>query len=67
MCIRDRNIYQAEDGAYHVSGTCAVAGLGPRTERDGSIAYYLSEPVVDEDVKAVGVLLIVTAELMKMD
>ena len=65
--VLEQNIYQAEDGAYHLSGTCAVAGLGPRTERDGSIAYYLSEPVVDDDVKAVGVLMMVTAELMKMD
>ena len=65
--VLEQKIYQADDGAYHLSGTCAVAGLGPRTERDGSIAYYLSEPVVDDDVKAMGVLMMVTAELMKME
>ena len=27
--VLEQNIYQAEDGAYHLSGTCAVAGLGP--------------------------------------
>ena len=65
--VLEQKIYQADDGAYHLSGSCAVAGLGPRTERDGSIAYYLSEPVVDDDVKAMGVLMMVTAELMKME
>jgi len=65
--VLKEKFYQAGDGAYHLSGTCAVAGLGPRTERDGSVAYYLSEPVVDDDVKAVGVLMMAAAELMKME
>ena len=54
-----------KDGIDHLADTCAVAGLGPRNERDGSVGYYLSEPVVDDDVKAVGVLMMVTALLMK--
>ena len=54
-------------GIFFFQKSAQAAGLGPRTERDGSIAYYLSEPVVDDDVKAVGVLMMVTAELMKMD
>ena len=54
-----------EDGVFHLSGTCASAGLGPREERDGSRSYYLSEPVVDDDVKAVGVLMMAAAEAMK--
>ena len=56
-----------EEGNPHLSGTCAVAGLGPREERDGSVAYYLSEPVVDDDVKAAGVLMMVTAELLNKE
>lgn len=65
--VVEQKLYQAEDGTVHLSGTCAVAGLGPKTERDGSVAYYLSEPVVDDDVKAVGVLMMATAEMIKME
>ena len=45
-----------ENGVPMLSGNCAVAGLGPEgdTRRDGSIGYYLSEPVVCNDHKGVG-------------
>ncbi len=44
------------DGKLELTGICAVAGLGPETNRvrDGSVAYYLSEPVVSNDAKGVG-------------
>ena len=42
------------EGIYHLEGICAVAGLGPGNKRDGSVAYYLSEPVVADDAKGVG-------------
>lgn len=43
-----RDIYLIEeDGAYHLHGICASAGLGPgpdnRTDRDGTPEYYLRE------------------------
>lgn len=63
--VLKQKFYTDKDGIGHLADTCAVAGLGPRNERDGSVAYYLSEPVVDDDVKAVGVLMMVTALLMK--
>lgn len=62
--VLEKKLYIDEKGNPHLSGTCAVAGLGPRKERDGSIAYYLSEPVVDDDVKAAGILMMTTAELL---
>ncbi len=38
-----------KDGRYVLDGICGSAGLGAgpdnRTDRDGSVAYYLSEPV----------------------
>lgn len=47
------------DGFVNISNVCLVAGLGPakKPERDGSFAYYISEPVVDNDNKAFGALL----------
>lgn len=65
--VLDQKLYVDEAGQSHLSGTCAVAGLGPRNERDGSVSYYLSEPVVDDDVKAMGVLMMVTAELTALE
>lgn len=43
------------DGTISVTSVCSVAGLGgdPRY-RDGSFEYYISEPVRDDDPKAVG-------------
>lgn len=50
-------------GAPRMSGICEVAGLGgfDGRYRDGSPAYYLSEPVVDDDPKGVGPLMMCTA------
>ena len=62
QAVLDQKLYEDKDGVCHLADTCAVAGLGPRNERDGSVAYYLSEPVVDDDVKAAGVLMMATAE-----
>lgn len=52
------------DGHLHLGGTCAVAGLGPRHERNGSVEYYLSEPVVEDDPKAQGVLMMAWGEYL---
>jgi len=48
-------IRENEDGTISVTSVCSVAGLGgePRY-RDGSFEYYISEPVRDDDPKAVG-------------
>ena len=45
-----------------LSGICSVAGLGNVPYRDGSYQYYLSEPVVANDPKGVGALLMALAE-----
>jgi unsaturated rhamnogalacturonyl hydrolase len=42
------------DGMYSITSCCAVAGLGGDDRRDGSYEYYLSEPVRDNDPKAMG-------------
>jgi unsaturated rhamnogalacturonyl hydrolase len=48
----------------HFSGICLVAGLGALSGpyRDGSPGYYLTEPVVEDDAKGVGPLMMAWAE-----
>ncbi len=43
-----------EDGSVNLTDGCAVAGLGGKNMRDGSFEYYISEPVRDNDPKAIG-------------
>ena len=52
------------DGRLHLGHTCEVAGLGPRHERNGSVEYYLSEPVVEDDPKAQGVMMMAYGEYL---
>ena len=55
-----------EDGIWHLTDICLVAGLGPKEERDGSIEYYLSEPIVSDEEKGVGVLMMAYSEYLKL-
>ena len=48
-----------------LAGICSVAGLGNVPYRDGSYEYYLSEPVVANDPKGVGALMMAQAEGMR--
>ena len=50
------------DGVIRLHDICKVAGLGPGEKRDGSVAYYLSEPIVSDDAKGVGPYLMAAAE-----
>lgn len=56
----------AEKGGKTVlTGTCSVAGLGPEPgRRDGSVAYYLSEPVADNDNKGIAALFMAYAQYL---
>ncbi|SFK55302.1 glycoside hydrolase family 88/105 protein [Proteiniphilum acetatigenes] len=48
-------IRENSDGTISVTNVCSVAGLGgEKIYRDGSFEYYISEPVRDDDPKAVG-------------
>lgn len=50
-----RFIRENADGTISVTDVCSVAGLGGEQRyRDGSFDYYISEPVRDDDPKAVG-------------
>lgn len=58
----------APDGMVSLTGICQVAGLGGNLRkdgsyRDGSFAYYISEPVVADDYKGVGPFIMAAQEL----
>jgi unsaturated rhamnogalacturonyl hydrolase len=57
-----------EDGDLNLAGICLVAGLGPddNLRRDGSYEYYISEPVVENDAKGVGPLIMAYTEIKKI-
>lgn len=54
-----------EQGELHLDGICLVAGLGGKDRRDGTYAYYMSEPVVKDDAKGVGPFLLAYTEMRR--
>ena len=61
--IEDR--IREKDGKPALAGTCAVAGLGPEPgRRDGTVDYYLSEPVVYDDNKGAAALFMAYAQYL---
>lgn len=56
-----------EDGRIKLTGICQVAGLGPDERRDGSVSYYLSEPVVCDDSKGVGPFMMAYAQKLMLN
>ena len=57
-----------QDGALCLDHICLVAGLGPEDNRcrDGSYAYYISEPVVKNDAKGVAPFLLCYTEVKRL-
>ena len=56
-----------EEGGMNLDHICLVAGLGPETDRrrDGTYAYYISEPVVRNDAKGVAPFLLCYTEILR--
>lgn len=56
------------DGKYTLIDINAVSGLGPKDNlrRDGSINYYLSEPIVSNDNKGIAALFMAYAQYLKL-
>ena len=62
------NRYLSFDGDdLELGGICLVAGLGPQSDRrrDGTYAYYISEPVVKNDAKGVAPLVMCYMEIRR--
>ncbi|MCR5214296.1 MAG: glycoside hydrolase family 88 protein [Eubacterium sp.] len=65
--IIDKYLSKNEDGSLKLGGICLVAGLGGKDHRDGSIRYYLSEPVVENEAKGVAPLLLSYTEMLRRE
>lgn len=52
-----------ERGMIHLEKTVSVSGLGGSPYRDGSYAYYLSEPLRQDDLKGVGPFIMASVEM----
>lgn len=65
--IVDRYLTVTE-GSLNLGGICLVAGLGPENNRrrDGSYAYYISEPVVENDAKGVAPFVLLYTEVKRL-
>jgi len=53
-------------GDVNLTQCCKVAGLGQPDRRDGSFDYYISEPVVENDLKGVGPFIQAGIELDRL-
>jgi unsaturated rhamnogalacturonyl hydrolase len=51
-------------GNVSLTQCCSVAGLG--AGRDGSFAYYIKEPIVDNDLKGVGPFILAGLEVQQL-
>lgn len=56
-------IQHEADGTISLNNTVSVGGLGGNPYRDGSYAYYLSEPVLKNDLKGIGAFIFASLEM----
>jgi unsaturated rhamnogalacturonyl hydrolase len=54
------------DGTVNLTQVCSVGGLGGPQRRNGTFEYYMSEPVVSNDLKGVGAFLMAAVEVAKI-
>ena len=59
------------DRKWSLTQCCSVAGLGGSPSnghvRDGSFDYYVSEPIVSNDLKGVGPFILAGIEVQTID
>ncbi len=60
--LQEQFILETKEGWYNLNKNCEVAGLGGKDNRDGTYAYYISEPIINNDFKGVGAYLKACAE-----
>ncbi len=58
-----KQFIKEENGQTNLYGTVKVSGLGGKPYRDGSFAYYMSEPVIVNDPKGMGAFLLASYEM----
>ncbi|MBE6854291.1 MAG: glycosyl hydrolase family 88 [Ruminococcus sp.] len=62
--LHDRKLI-ARGQALHLTDICSVAGLG--YDRDGSLDYYFSERIVEDDAKGVGAFMMAYAQKLMLE
>jgi unsaturated rhamnogalacturonyl hydrolase len=55
------------NGIVSLTKSCQGAGLGGDPYRDGSFEYYISVPVVSNDLKGVGPFLMACVEMERLE
>jgi len=55
-------IAETKSGLINLNKVCYVAGLGGKDKRDGSFAYYISEPIVSNEPKGLGPFIMAAQE-----
>ena len=63
--VVDNKLYAGEDGVVKLQDICHVGGLGPGNKRDGTVEYYLSEPISADDAKGVGAFFMAYSEYLR--
>lgn len=63
--VSDKYLRLEDDGRISLGGICLVAGLGGPEHRNGSRAYYYSEPVVKNEAKGVAPLMLAMTEMIR--
>ena len=55
------------EGRTHFTKTVAVGGLGGSLNRNGTYAYYMSEPIRSDDFKAIGPFMLAALEMESLN
>lgn len=58
----DEFILETREGLINLNKICYVAGLGGAEKRDGSFAYYISEPIISNEPKGLGPFILASME-----
>ncbi len=63
-CIFNRFVRE-NDSTLYITECCVVSGLGPEGNfrRNGTLDYYFSEPIIENDCKATGPFMKIVTEL----
>ncbi len=68
--LRDLIKPEGDTGRISLTQCCAVAGLGYTTStgrpRDGTFEYYISEPIIDNDLKGTGPFILAGIEMQQL-
>ena len=63
--IIDKYLKVNADGTIQLGGICLVAGLGGEDRRDGTPAYYYSDPIVENEAKGTAPFILAYTEIAR--